>query len=111
MTRDEAIKILKARKNCESDSCPSGVVCYKCDEAFDMAIEALELVTSYEGTINKLTEALNQQKEGHWIQKEGIYGVSFCDRCDFELTINDTNFCPNCGARMIEPHESEVNNG
>ena len=45
-------------------------------------------------------EALNQHKEGHWIQKEGIYGVSFCDRCDFELTINDTNFCPNCGAKM-----------
>lgn len=55
---------------------------------------------SYGRSINKAIEALNQRKEGHWIQKEGIYGVSFCDRCDFELTINDTNFCPNCGAKM-----------
>lgn len=30
-------------------------------KSLDMAIEALELVTSYEGTINKLTKAISEQ--------------------------------------------------
>ena len=126
-------------------------------ESLNMSIEVLKnfdyyksQCKNYEGTINKLTEALKQEPstdavsrqavlemaydmseidgehftepwmvvdvediqklppvtptrpKGKWIQKEGIYGVSFCDRCNFELTINDTNFCPNCGQDMRE---------
>ena len=62
MTREEAIKILKARKDCNSDHCPSGEDCYKCDEAFSMAIDALEQLSSYEQTINKLTHAISEQE-------------------------------------------------
>ena len=46
-------------------------------------------------------------KTGHWITKPHIYGVTFCSKCGFELKINDTKFCPNCGAKMVEPQESE----
>ena len=46
-------------------------------------------------------------KTGRWIMKEGIYGVAYCSECDFELHINNTNYCPYCGARMVEGEEDE----
>lgn len=38
--------------------------------------------------------------KGHWVTKECIFGVVFCSECDFELKINNTKYCPNCGAKM-----------
>ena len=40
------------------------------------------------------------QRTGRWIIKPHIYNVAYCSECDFELHINDTPYCPNCGARM-----------
>lgn len=48
-----------------------------------------------------------EPKTGHWILRPHIYGVAFCSECGFELKINNTNYCPNCGAKMVEPQESE----
>ena len=42
------------------------------------------------------------QRTGRWIIKPHIYNVAYCSECDFELHINDTPYCPNCGARMEE---------
>lgn len=39
-------------------------------------------------------------RKGKWISKPHVYGVSYCSECDFELKIDDTNYCPNCGAKM-----------
>ena len=39
-------------------------------------------------------------RTGHWVSKDGVYGVAYCSECDYELHSNDTNFCPNCGADM-----------
>ena len=47
------------------------------------------------------------QKSGKWITKPHVYGVAYCSECGFELRIDDTKYCPDCGAKM----ESEVNNG
>ena len=52
-----------------------------------------------------------EPRKGHWITRPHIYGVAFCSECGFELKINNTNFCPNCGAKMVEPQESEVEDG
>ena len=41
-----------------------------------------------------------QVLHGEWMLKPNIYGVAYCSVCDFELHTDDTNFCPNCGARM-----------
>ena len=38
-----------------------------------------------------------ERKTGHWIEH---YGDSKCSECGYELKIYDTNYCPNCGARM-----------
>lgn len=37
---------------------------------------------------------------GRWVSKEGVYGVVYCSICDFELKIDNTPHCPNCGAKM-----------
>lgn len=48
-----------------------------------------------------------EPKAGHWIShydedaKEGWYE---CNRCHTERAFN-TDFCPDCGARMVEPQE------
>ena len=114
MTRKEAIKIIRREYSCVDRDCDIERSCGKCPysiqskelilKAYCLAVEALELVTSYEGTINKLTEALNQHKEGHWIDCEdlGDDGIEYwceCSECHSERAYK-TNFCPDCGAKM-----------
>lgn len=51
---------------------------------------------------------------GHWIDDTSLgYHVSICSNCDWRghgdtCLIYKPKYCPNCGARMIEPQESEV---
>ena len=71
---------------------------------------------------------VNPQPTGHWImpqQDDGmsdpIYYQVRCSECGFNLDpqtwhqelhqYDADKFCPNCGCRMVEPQESEVNNG
>lgn len=42
---------------------------------------------------------------GHWIVKDGVYGVAYCSECGYELKANDTNYCPMCGTKMDEVSE------
>ena len=51
-----------------------------------------------------------QPKTGHWIRqdntKEPLYSWYFCSECNSVIG-DKTKFCSNCGAKMIEPQESE----
>ena len=49
---------------------------------------------------------------GHWIfkkfdEKSGISDSCWCSKCNKPLASVYKNFCPNCGAKMVEPQESE----
>ncbi len=57
--------------------------------------------------LEELREYKNQQQEkiGKWIYKQGIFGAAYCSKCDFELKIDNTKYCPNCGCRMKEVSE------
>ena len=48
-----------------------------------------------------------EPRKGHWLRRPHVYGVTYCSICDFELKIDNTNYCPNCGAKM----KSEVEDG
>ena len=48
--------------------------------------------------IHMVSPVTPQPKTGHWITKPHIYGVTYCSECDFELKIDNTNYCPNCGS-------------
>lgn len=88
MTHKEAIEQLKMDRDlCNfnpmtGEEEPMNEDCRKSAMALDIAIKALE------------------PKKGHWITKPHIYGVAFCSECNFELRIDDTKYCPNCGAEM-----------
>ena len=64
-----------------------------------------------------------QPKTGHWMRKtkvDGVYDIAGvktwggkcqCNKCDFTTTVIEGfgyyNYCPNCGAKMVESQESE----
>lgn len=55
-------------------------------------------------------EALEQQKTGHWITTRTFMhdGEYYCDKCKCDSPNNEKwDYCPNCGAKMVEPQESE----
>ena len=55
--------------------------------------------------IREMSSVTPQPRKGHWITKPHVYGVTYCSECDFELKIDNTNYCPNCGTKMAESEE------
>lgn len=68
-----------------------------------------------------------EPKIGHWISHRkhcenlgvipsGLGAYEWCSNCDCGIDVrewyrnNHYNYCPNCGAKMVEPQESEDNN-
>lgn len=58
---------------------------------------------------DKVPSVQSKIKTGHWINIDETH--SKCDRCGavFEISSEngEANYCPHCGAKMIEPQESE----
>ncbi len=89
MTREEAIfceKSYMGETNCINCNYYGTETCQS-RESHRMAVKALE----------------QEPKTGHWIvHPKGIYAHLICDKC---LTCApydcETNYCPNCGAKMI----------
>ena len=46
---------------------------------------------------------VNPQPKGHWINNQN--GTYTCDKCGGKHS--RSNYCPNCGAKMVERQESE----
>ena len=63
--------------------------------------------------MDSIPPATAEPKTGHWIEEIDDYGKVIgwhCDKCyeDSGFTTDcKSHFCPNCGARMFEPQESE----
>ena len=72
---------------------------------------------TYCGTLyEELKNGTPQPKAGHWVSiDEEPHEVYECDRCGRVVSTFTANiephieykYCPNCGARMVEPQESE----
>ena len=61
--------------------------------------------------IRELPSIRPQEQTGHWIIDKGsldaFYGeVCKCSKCGVE-SIGESDYCPYCGAKMVEPQESE----
>ncbi|MCR5518010.1 MAG: hypothetical protein K6F17_05510 [Lachnospiraceae bacterium] len=87
MTREEAIKRLQEHMIIHEKKEPRAIYITK---ALQMAIKALE----------------QQPKTGHWIniqffKADSTYYRPKCPFCSIEPEFY-SNFCPNCGARMVE---------
>lgn len=130
MTREKAIKELEILKENYWDDDGYGHETEQYDDtmlALDMAIEALEQepILEKDGTLIVTTEHCEkvgrvlvqygtngtlfyqdqEPRKGHWVTKPNVFGAAYCSECDFELKIDNTNFCPNCGADMREVEE------
>ena len=54
--------------------------------------------------IDNIPSVRPQEQTGHWIKKDGY---SDCSECGSHI-VTEWDFCQKCGARMVEPRESEV---
>ena len=129
MTREEAINLLSQMRK-DGD----GFLSDNTIEAYDMAIKALEQEpcedaigrsdmldaighgTTYTSEeLQKIIKALPsvnpQSKTGHWL-RTGEVDVFYdlpsyeCSKCG-QTSLENGDYCPNCGAKMVEPQESE----
>ena len=103
MTREEAITVFKAFMDN-----PLFSDVHKA--AFSIAIH--DIKQRHDWDINKLmlvpkTEWEQEPKIGHWINTGNYFtGAVKCSCCGKD-SLEDGDYCPNCGAKMIEPQESE----
>ena len=74
----------------------------------------LEAFREYQGSISDFYKAVKaipsaEPKTGHWIvHPKGIYAHLVCDKCLSNAPYDcRTNYCPNCGARMVGEQKSE----
>ena len=73
------------------------------------AIRKSRFLVDAKQIIDDLPSVTPKQKMGHWIDyQKNIWIYAQCSECG---TVHDTktNYCPNCGAKMVEPQESEDN--
>ena len=66
--------------------------------------------TITESERDRILKALDQEpKTGNWItHPKGIYAHLICNKCLSNAPYDcQTNYCPNCGAKMIESEEKE----
>lgn len=81
----------------------------------DMVMAHNEGVLEYQTQLSLLPPVTPQQKTGHWIFVDKAHEHAHCSECDYGnvdlLNGRPHNYCPNCGAKMIEPKEGKVNNG
>ena len=72
---------------------------------------ACNLGTAIE-TIEDMPSVTLTERTGHWIEHPHECGENWeypkyeCSECS-ECEESDSDYCPNCGARMVEPQESE----
>ena len=90
-----------------------------CDDAISRQA-AIDVVSGIDRHFVKYIKELPTvtpiQRTGHWIEKDGFDGDVYydCSECGESWTTiegtpwqNGMCYCPNCGAKMVEPQESE----
>lgn len=82
----------------------------------DGELQAVEDYRNFRNMVEQLSSVNPQEpKTGYWTrelirnEKGGCIGAKMiCSRCDNDNKHDEyMNYCPNCGARMFEPKESE----
>jgi rubrerythrin len=132
--REDAIDIIQSiLDKYEEDECLATEITIGDEDikAFKMAIKALEqepcddCISRFEVTeiinseydIDKMLDRVDElpsvasiRPKGHWEIKDSMWWV--CSACGCQTHMmkkyNVPNFCPACGAKMVEPQESEA---
>ena len=103
MTREEAITVFKAFMDnplfSDVHKAAFNIAIHDIKQRHDWDINNLIL-------INKDNYESQEPKTGHWM-KSNIGGAKVCSVCNAHMGLSSFKFCPNCGAKMVEPQESE----
>ena len=114
--RDMAIAIID--KYAEQEPCDDVVSREAVKELIKSGIstdtyEDIELVCKW---VDEMPPVRQKEQTGHWIGiDEEPHEDYECDKCGYVVSTYTANiephteykYCPNCGARMVEPQESE----
>ena len=66
--------------------------------------EALDVVADL--CVKQAPSVEQEPKTGHWSHDGSHWKNRFiCSECGYKLFDEPTNYCPNCGCRMVEPQE------
>jgi len=122
MTREEAIRIFRKEIECLSHTkCKDCILEKSCDPMTTTPYDS-EYIDAYSMAIKALEQ---EPKTGHWIERHDDWGNGIitdrkykCSICHGKHIDPETGewhevfdykypFCPNCGAKMVEPQESE----
>ena len=105
MTREEAITVFKAFMDnplfSDVHKAAFNIAIHDIKQRHDWDINNLIL-------INKDNYESQEPKTGHWVVWDTSYydWTYKCDKCG-RIVLKESNYCPKCGARMVEPQESE----
>ena len=104
MTREEAIKILRKEIECLSHTkCEDCILEAACDPIKTTPYDS-EYIEVYEMAITALEQ---EPKTGHWDDIPKYKDIAWqCHECRYFTTMKH-NYCPSCGAKMVDPQESE----
>lgn len=99
---DELVE--ESKKSVEPKKCGDCISRKAATDRFDL-VQSDDKCMGYDDILaflSSLPSVEPEGKKGKWITKDGVYGVTYCSECDYEMRLNDTNYCPNCGADMRE---------
>ena len=91
---------------------PGDKVLVECTVQAVFANGKMVMVTTRDCTegFDAYIDEIQEPKTGHWM-KSNIGGAKVCSVCNAHMGLSSFKFCPNCGAKMVEPQESEVEDG
>ena len=95
-------ELIKALRNCASPDMACKGLCPYHGVEYCLSKKDLDAADALEAAEKRIAELEKRlPKEGEWIEDE--YGYIHCSRCRMEWDEPEhpqTNFCPNCGAKM-----------
>lgn len=68
-----------------------------------------QLEPENEDIFKAIIKALEQEpKAGHWVKRNLGWGCSECNLCTNDKGMSMYYYCPQCGAKMVQPQDEEI---
>jgi rubrerythrin len=84
-------------------------MCITGEYVADMTYKPEDIISKHIQRLKALPHVTPIRPKGHWDIKDNMWWV--CSACGCQTRMmkkyNVPNFCPACGAKMVEPQESE----
>jgi hypothetical protein len=103
---DMAIKVLEQQPCEDCISREDALMCMTGEYLADKEYKSEDIISKHIQRLRALPSVTPQPKTGHWIFDEILDRNYYCSECK-SMGVDYWDYCPYCGAKMIEPQESE----